>query len=235
MWVKRTMVVTGNDQSASLSFALDSEDHPHISYYDDINKELEYGFYNGIVWVNETIDSNDDCGHYSSISIDSNDNPHIGYIALVNQTNLELRYAHSDGFDWYIETIDTGDDEVWSVDLYLDSNDNPHIAYYENRNNTVKYAYRTQSIWRIEETCTNGTIAGPDDYSFALDLNDKPYICFVENNVILKYAYRKNTDWHVTTVDSSGDVGMENALAVDSNGNPHIAYPDRSMNHVKYA
>ena len=235
-WIIKTMTITANTQYHTLSFALDSKDRPHISYYDDSNEELEYGFYNGIIWAFNTIDSIGDCGVFSSISVDSNNHPHIGYLVRVNSTDWELRYAYSDGNDWQIETIDVGSDEIWSVDLYVDSNDNPHIAYYDEPDRDVKYAYRTQDKWYIEDTCTNGTVKGPDKYAFVLDSNGNPHVSYLDyNNRSFKHAYRSKSNWHVTVVDSSGDVGMDHALAVDSIGYPHIAYLNGSMNYVKYA
>lgn len=42
-------------------------------------------------------------------------------------------------------------------------------------------------------------------------------------------------DWIVETIDSEGDVGTYTSLAVDADGNPHVAYYDQSLARVKYA
>jgi Bacterial Ig-like domain len=41
--------------------------------------------------------------------------------------------------------------------------------------------------------------------------------------------------WQAVTVDSRGDVGYENALAVDGDGGVHVAYENNSIAGVKYA
>ena len=42
-------------------------------------------------------------------------------------------------------------------------------------------------------------------------------------------------DWNIETVDSVGDVGSNNELVLDGEGNPHVIYRDRWNNSLKYA
>jgi hypothetical protein len=42
-------------------------------------------------------------------------------------------------------------------------------------------------------------------------------------------------DWHVVTVDSAGTVGDFPSLAVDGNGDSHVAYIDQTLRCLKYA
>ena len=74
------------------SLALDSNDNPHISYYDyDFsNGDLKYAISDGSSWVAVTVDSTGYVGSYSSLALDSNDNPHISYYDV---TNGDLKYA----------------------------------------------------------------------------------------------------------------------------------------------
>jgi hypothetical protein len=41
--------------------------------------------------------------------------------------------------------------------------------------------------------------------------------------------------WHIETVDSAGDVGESNSLALDAEGHPHISYVDWTNKALKYA
>jgi hypothetical protein len=48
------------------SIAVDSDDNPHISYFDETNDKIKYARWNGTSWQNETIDSLVSAGGYIS-------------------------------------------------------------------------------------------------------------------------------------------------------------------------
>ncbi len=73
------------------SLALDSNNHPHISYYFETPQDLKYAHWNGTSWQTETVDgSTGSVGWYTSIVLDSADNPHISYYDFVKK---DLKYA----------------------------------------------------------------------------------------------------------------------------------------------
>jgi hypothetical protein len=62
------------------------------------------------------------------------------------------------------------------------------------------------------------------------------YTSFIDDSSCdLKYAYQDSSGWHIETIDTGGDVGRHNSLALDTNGFPHISYADLSNELVKYA
>ncbi len=97
--------------------------------------------------------------------------------------------------------------------------------------------------WQIETVHSDGTVsgyyhgysslvldnAGNPRISFFDDRNDREYI----NDLV--YAWRDTAGWHIETVDSAGYVGTFNSLALNSAGNPGIAYSDDTNGHLKYA
>ena len=87
------------------SIAVDSNDNPHISYYDQTNGDLKYARWTGSTWIIQTVESTGTVGLYSSIALDSNNRPHISYYDYIN---ADLKYAHWTGSTWNIQTVDSG-------------------------------------------------------------------------------------------------------------------------------
>ncbi len=140
---------TLTDAGEFTSLAFDSDGNPHISSAEFpsgsyATARLTYTSYDPDAspeWSTVVVDdgSDDDytaAGLYSSLALDSDDNPHIGYGALVPSVEVEtfeLKYAWYDG-GWTREVIDDGSGTDYpSVGRYaslaLDGNDDPHISY----------------------------------------------------------------------------------------------------------
>ncbi len=56
VWDIKTVDSDGN-VGHDISLALDSNNNPCISYFDDTNGDLKYAYYNGSTWVKQTVDS----------------------------------------------------------------------------------------------------------------------------------------------------------------------------------
>jgi hypothetical protein len=72
------------------SLVLDGAGRPHISYYDETNRDLKYTSFNGSIWQVETVDSINAVGEYSSLVLDRDGRPFISYF---DATNADLKYA----------------------------------------------------------------------------------------------------------------------------------------------
>ncbi len=230
------------------SLALDSNDKPHIAYYDQANGLLKYARKTGSEWEIDTVDSNH-AGIHISLALDSNDYPHISYIDGNAHT---LKYARWTGSDWNIETLDPGSDVTSYTSLAIDGNDNPHISFYgENTTKPdplapsqfyfdLKYGRWTGSAWEFESLDTAGMYFSRT--SIVLDGDGNPYISYtsVVGNSDLKCARKVGGTWSIEMVDESG--GGWSSIDLDSNEDPHISYfgnnyyyPGFSRNDLKYA
>jgi PKD repeat protein len=153
------------------SIALDSSDHPHISYYDVTNCDLKYARWTGSAWEIETVDSAGDVGTDTSIALDSSDHPHISYCDL---TNGDLKYARWMGTAWEIETVDSEGYVGWWTSIALDGNGYPHISYCGGGD--LKYARWMGSAWDIQTVDSEGRVGKHP--SIALDSFDNPHISY---------------------------------------------------------
>jgi len=222
------IIDSNGEVGKSCSIALDSDNQPHISYYDNTNDTLKYAFYDGVLWHIETLNAPGNGGIYTSIALDSNDHPHISYY---NEIHNSVKYASYNGIQWQIETVISEFAKCTSI--ALDSNNRPHIIYcnyqqFRDDGGYLKYAHNDGNRWYIE------TVASIDVYhtSLVLDSNDRPHISYNDwRKGELKYANFDGSLWHKETVDlvvdqagSGATVGHSNSIIVDSKNRPHISY-----------
>jgi fibronectin type 3 domain-containing protein len=209
------------------SLALDSNGMPHISYYDETNKDLKYTHWDGNNWIIETIDSVGDMGRYASLALDSNDVPHMSYH---DSTNKILKYALWTGSSWFTGIADSNGSVGISISITLDSQDRPHISYNNEGQNDLKYARWTGTMWSVE---TIDTLGGWHT-SIEVDSSDRPHISYYADNR-LWYGRWNGTGWEIERVDFSNQVGRYTSLELDSNEYPHISYMDNINYNQKYA
>ncbi|MBI4713484.1 MAG: hypothetical protein HY762_09340 [Planctomycetes bacterium] len=114
-------------------------------YYWRIDSKNAAGTTTGIVWSFTTapwditiVDSADDDGLHTDITIDSLDKVHISYY---DATNGDLKYATNATGVWVIDsTLDPTDDVGLYTSIAIDSLDNVHISYYDATNGELNYA-----------------------------------------------------------------------------------------------
>lgn len=223
------------------SIALDLNGNPNIAYSDFSNQNFKYASWTGSEWKIQVVDSTGNAGTFfssaPSLALDSKGNPHISYSG---DENANLKYASWTGSAWSIQTVDTQGYLGGYTSLKLDSFDKPHICYLEMAPNfDLKYASWTGSQWEIQTVDSEGYIGF--FCSLSLDFNGNPRISYCDmtnlnsSNVVLKFASWTGLDWNIQNVDTAGDVGRFNSLALDSIGNAHISYYDGMNGYLKYA
>ena len=223
-----------NDVGEYNAIALDSNDIPHISYYNGAGL-LKYAYHDGINWISSWIDGLDDrgVGQSTSIALDSNDMPHISYYDY----NLgDLKYAKCvaedcwDDANWDKSVVDSDNNVGMYSSLALDSNDNPHISYYDVDGGNLKYAY-FDGNWHILTMDTEGETG--QNTSIALDSNDDAHISYTSLGTGIKYIY-----WHHSPPYGSLETGQvggwASSIAIDSNNRPHISCLTSTGMHYAY-
>ena len=230
--------VYNNGRTAKL--VIDSNDVPHLAYYDqnEDKLDLKYATKVGGVWTTETVDGPDITGYLCRIAVDASGNPHVSYGSW---TTGELKYATKSGGAWSIETVPTGPTTPTSPigsDITVDASGKPHIAFIPNTGTlatrVLTHATKTGGSWTFEtiDPAVRSGVAtiGIDGYgSLAVAYFDGP----LTRN--LRYAVRVGGTWISTVIDAPGDVGRRPELEFSPLGQPGIVYSDFTNTSTKYA
>lgn len=222
-----------SDGGAALSFALDDDDNPHISYG---NPTLMYAFRRESGWYRDKIETDGDVTG-TSLEIDDNGVPHIAYIDELcipwqGCIPLGINLASLGSTGWDTELVDP---LAWhSPSLAFDTHNEPCVTYSRDADldwNRLAYACRDTTGWEIE------IIDGESwDHFSSLQIDEKgfPHISYYAREH-LNYAHRDAGGWHILAVDTADGVGQHTDLALDGAGLPHICYYDGISGHLKYA
>jgi len=212
------------DVGNATSQGLDSNGNAYVGYvtYSPLNFFYTKETVPGTWTTPQLVDGSSSAGTYASIAIDKNNHPHISTLDRYQNT---LRYSTWDGVQWINQVVDTSvtGDHLYSS-IQTDANNRPHIAYFGIGG--LKYASWDGSQWQIQSLGVYGRYD-----SLALDkTTDYPRISFCSGGFSggsLMYASWDGSIWNIQTIDSvcaGGDFGGETSLALDNNGDPHIAY-----------
>ncbi|MEE3038501.1 MAG: ELWxxDGT repeat protein, partial [Candidatus Thermoplasmatota archaeon] len=182
------------------SLAVDSNNNPHISYYDFTNQNLKYATCSSSCelissWTNTTLDTTGNSGSDTSIAIDSNDNIHIAYTGQFVINVNSLKYATDESGSWLYSTIETGTPSMSSGienSIAIDSNDNIHISYY-NSANGLNYATDYTGTWVIS-TLDTPRFSSTRYTDIAIDSGDNIHISYSATGVLeVRYVMADST------------------------------------------
>ena len=220
-WVVE-LVDSAGDVGYWTSLGIDSAGYAHISYWDSTHGEVKYARQTAGAWVTETVESTQ-WGDVTSLATDSAMTVHLAY-----QTDEGIRYARRAASGWSFETFENGE----YPSLVLDNAGSPRIAYmvwdsYHTQHSMI-YASRTASGWITDSFSLSGWSG--DYTALALDGAGNPAITYRRGDDLgcgVMYARRAGDTWDDQVVAQWGEAGTCGSpapLALDGNGDPHIAY-----------
>jgi hypothetical protein len=179
-------------------------------------------------------------GEGGSLALDSNGNPHVVFSHWDYSTDTmgrpstvnRLDYAVWNGSCWNTQTVDSSAQECV---LKVDSEGQPHIIYVQGGGSRffLNYAVLEGGNWSIQ---TLDSSWGGMHCAMALDSRENPHVVYTaadptknENGSStkeIKYARYNGHNWTTQTIErvNSSVRFTQLALALDSNGNPHVIY-----------
>jgi len=231
---------------------IDHNDVPHITYHDhqdtvfDPQKgDLVYAFSQNGRWTINTLVHPGHDGWDSRITVDADNRVRISAIDPVEFSGKGVEYyaVDQDG-KFFVETIGSGPlTYMYATAIAIGPTGEPAITYYDQKQSSLRLATRLGSDnWQIETVDDAGETGLFS--SMIIDKDGGTHISYFEKTGVapgfytvgnVKYAFRPSgaSDWEITQIDTLDKVvtGFADArnitdLALDSLGNPWIAYSD---------
>ena len=239
-----TQVTTGA-KVGPVGIALDSNNHPHISftgYHQYCGNGLRLASFDGASWSTNIIESGSNKGCDSAIIIDGNDN---AYIAFQDRDTTKLKFTTNKSGSWITYAPDTGGYNIaypgYYSSLAMDDQGQFHIAHYDSDNDDLRYSTGVPNgAWTNTVVDSSGD-AGRNP-SIAIDAAGDPHIVYRSwSGWKLKYATLNpsSPNWQVSTIETTGGsgdgTGESNSIIIDEGGMMHVAYTDETNGVLRYA
>jgi hypothetical protein len=179
-------------------------------------------------------------GTFLSAAVDGNNMPHFAYTSVEESG---LFYAHLDGNKWDKKLLDPAKIDYFTS-ISLDAAGHPRISYFWHHSPDgsyalhLKYAAFDGQRWTIQTL--DPRIAVGKWSSVTVDMAGNSHIAYsYQAKGDLLYAHWDGSKWDFAAPDlrhlSNDYLGFGPSIAVDSSGNPRIAYFDGTGALVKYA
>jgi hypothetical protein len=182
-------------------------------------------------WKVDTIDQSGP-GKFTSMKVDAQGNVHVVFVVEGDGHPLKYSYWDHTLDKWF--TMQLAANASFCT-LTLDSKQRPRISYSDQ--GTFKGAKLRFLYWEGGAEWKNVPVspinAATVSYytSIALDAQDRPFFSYYdylgpdgEQTLRLRSVSWADNHWEVRVVDGRPGSGKFNSIAVDSAGNPHIAY-----------
>jgi len=238
-----TSVDTAGSVGDFSSIAIGADGLPIISYRDGIPADLKVAKCGNAACsagnIFTSVDAIGNTGIWTSIAIGADNLPVISYYDV---TTPALRVAKCGNAACSAGNIFTSVDTVlgkWTS-INIGADGLPIISYYDETNTDLKVAKCGNAACSAGNTITSVDTAGDIGWysSIAIGADGLPIVSYYDaTNLDLKVAKCGNVACSagntITSVDTAGDVGTWNFIAIGADGLPIIGYRDNPNNGLK--
>lgn len=241
-WQVMTVASEG-DTGTQTDIAVDGNDMPHITFFDESDSAVTYAVWNGSAWSQTPLATLGTAPHKdTALVLDAGGNPHVAYPSA---NPCALGYTWWSGKAWQTEYLNLRSGCPFSANLVLQSNGRPCISYYVwTTEGRLRYACKQADGWpsfdsgvdTVDYPLSNPLMAA---HGFGLDAEDERYFVYareVSGEVWLRYATTAESGgstWLRENVDTSGGLGP--SLALDAAHRPHVAFYSPGEASLNYA
>jgi hypothetical protein len=241
----RTAVDSGGNVGGHTSVTVGGDGLPVISYVDSTNGDLKVAHCGNAACTSSTtttVDSGGYVGWYTSVTLGADGLPVISYY---DSTNDDLKVAHCGNAactSSTTTTVDSAGDVGQYTSVTVGADALPVISYYDVTNGNLKVAHCGNAACSAGNTIF--TFVSADDVgrytSVTVGADGLPLISYVDiTNEDLRVAHCGNAACNggntITTVDSSGTVGLHTSVTVGVDGLPVISYYNMTNWDLKVA
>jgi len=226
-WDTSTVVENVNPGNSMIA----SAGQVHVAYVTSTN-QLSYATKGDANWTFEQVDTASSFGNEIDIDLINGRACILYYDTVTNDLKLATRGTSG---VWGTTVVDdTTNVSSWWLSLDAEGGDTYHVTYYDPLGQNLCYAFFDGEGWEyyvLDET--GGTCS-----AVVSDQNGKQHIVYidlVDTSTHLSYVTNSGATWAQETLDEDGIVGEHSSIAVDADGNVHIAYYDNSNSSLKYA
>ena len=167
------------------SIAVDSQDRPHIVWFDPEGQDLKYAVRDSGGWTISTVDSEGDVGRYPSLTLDKDDRPVVSYFQALSESSGAIKLARWDGGQWSVQRIDQLDDVFpgffgarKNSSVLLDAEENPIVAYSDE--SVLKLASWNGDGFDIQTVTNSGDDPLGQQVSMAMDSQGVLHLTFAD-------------------------------------------------------
>jgi serine/threonine protein kinase len=217
------------------SMVIDSQGVIHLVFFQD-NFDIVWYADNSLgKWEYKKVVGNLGGGLHLSLALNSKGNPYIAYeTQRYKKSTPRLILLQWTGSSWRGPFQDINHEAAKTdISMALGPDDSAHLTYLDDYSSQVIYThfagdrYQDQPLGQAEP---NG-----QSFPIAVDQNGEPHLLYQAAEGGLTYATQKDGTWLWEKVDAKRSAGYFSALALDAQGNPHVAYYIKDEKTLWYA